>query len=134
MESFSVYRILARKGLKREDLNIRTKKKHRDRIAVKLGADWKSCARDLGLSDGDLEAISRESKWARNRRLAMLQKWDLDNRGEATYLRLAQALAVIGRDDLVLYLIDVFVLEQGFLFRKLGENHSLVKEKPNSDT
>ena len=51
----------------------------------------------------------------------MVDKWDGDYGAEATYLRLAQALAAAERDDLVLYLIDVFIVEQGFLFRKLGK-------------
>ena len=122
MESLSVYHVLARKGLKREDLNWPIKKEHRDRIAVKLGTDWKDCAIELGLSEEEAEAISKENKWSRSRRLAMMQKWYAVNGAEATYMRLAQALARIGREDLVEYLIDVFVQEQGYLFRRLGEN------------
>lgn len=121
MESLNLYSILARKGLKREHLSRRTKKEHRDRIAVKLSTDWKRCANVLGLSEEDVESISKDNKWSRNRRLAMMQRWDGQNGSEATYLRLAQALAVIGRDDLVEYLIEIFLQEQGFLFRGLGK-------------
>lgn len=122
MEPLDVYRLLARKGLKREDLQWRTKKEHRDRIAVKLSTDWRSCGAVLGISEEELDAITKDNKWSRNRRLAMLQKWDAENGEEATYLRLVQALAAIGRDDLVVYLVDIFVLEQGYLFRRLGKN------------
>ena len=121
MESFSVYRLLTRKGLKRDDLNHRTKKEHRDRIAIKLGSDWKSCAEVLGLSEREVEIITRENKWSRNRRLAMLHKWEADNE-EATYMRLVQALAAVGRDDLAVNLVDMFISEQGYLFRRLGKD------------
>ena len=124
MESLdlSVYRVLARKGLRREDLNWPAKKEHRDRIAVKLGSDWKDCAIELSLSEEEVEAIVKENKWSRNRRLAMIQKWGVAHGPEATYMRLAQVLSRIGREDLVEYLIDLFIQDQGYLFRRLGEN------------
>ena len=136
MDSLSVYRLLSRKGLKRQDLNCRTKKEHRERIAIKLGTDWRRCAEALGHachSEQDVDAISREYKWSRNRRLAMVDKWDGDYGAEATYLRLAQALAFAERDDLVVYLIDVFIVEQGFLFRKLGKCALLYTNYPFPD-
>lgn len=126
MESLSVYHVLARKGLRRDDLNWPAKKEHRDRIAVKLGTDWKDCAIELGLSEKEVEAIIKENKWSRNRRLAMVQRWGAAHGPEATYMRLAQALSRIGREDLVEYLIDVFIKEQGYLFRRLGKGPHFV--------
>ena len=121
MESLSIYHVLARKGLRKKDLNLPIKKEHRDRIAVKLGPDWKECAIELALSEEDVQAIVKENKWSRNRRLAMMQRWGAAQGPEATYMRLAQALLRIGREDLVEYSIDLFIQNQGFLFRRLGE-------------
>ena len=121
MESLSIYHVLARKGLRKKDLNLPIKKEHRDRIAVKLGPDWKECAIELALSEEDVQAIVKENKWSRNRRLAMMQRWGAAQGPEATYMRLAQALLRIGREDLVEYSIDLFIQDQGFLFRRLGE-------------
>ena len=126
MESLSVYHVLARKGMRRDDLNWPTKKEHRDRIAVKLGTDWKECAIELGLSKGEVEAIVKENKWSRNRRVAMMQRWEAAHGSEATYMRLAQALSRIEREDLVEYLIDLYVREHGYLFRRLGTGDNVV--------
>ena len=120
MESLGIYHVLARKGLRKEDLNRPAKKEHRDRIAVKLGTDWKDCAIELSLSEEEVEAIIKENKWSRNRRLAMIQRWGAAHGPEATYMRLAQALSRIGREDLVEYLISLFMSDQGFFFRRLG--------------
>lgn len=124
MESLSIYHVLARKGLRREDLNWPAKKDHSDRIAVKLGTDWKDCAIELGLSEEEVEAIIKEHKWSRNRRVAMIQRWGAAHGTDATYMRLAHALSRIGREDLVEYLVDLFIQDQGYLFRKLGESES----------
>ena len=123
MESLSIYHVLARKGLRREDLNRPVTEEHRDRIAIKLATDWKDCAIELGLSEEEVDSIVRENKWSRNRRLSMMRKWEsMNGAAGATYMRLAKALTRTGREDLVEYLIDAFLQDQGYLFRSLGEN------------
>lgn len=94
--------ILADYGINRHSLVMQGRIAVRDRniIATKIG-DWKSCAAFLDLSDQDIGDITDEHRRIRQRRMAMLRQWDEQNGREATYLRLAEALARIYRRDLV---------------------------------
>lgn len=98
--------ILADNGLNKDDqvINCRIVAKDRNKIAVKI-SDWKSCAAFLGLAEQDVDDIIEENRRVRHRRIAMLRRWDERNGQEATYLKLAECLASMGRRDLIELLI-----------------------------
>lgn len=99
--------ILADKGLNKENqiLKNRVTAKVRNKIAVKIG-DWKSCAAFLGVPEQDVDDIIEENRRIRQRRIAMLRRWDELYGQGATYLRLAEGLASIGRRDVIELLIS----------------------------
>ena len=74
--------------------------KDRNKIAVKIG-DWRSCAAFLDLPDQDIADIADEHSRIRQQRIALLRLWYEQNGREATYMRLAEALANIGRRDII---------------------------------
>ena len=94
--------VLAAKGMAKDDPRLKKKiqTKNRNIIAGKI-TDWKSCAAYLEVSDQDVYDIVEENKMVRHQRRAMLRLWWETNGNEATYLRLAKALASIGRRDLI---------------------------------
>ena len=99
--------ILADNGISRHNriMQSRVTLKHRNEIAIKI-SDWKSCAAFLEFSDQDIDDIADEHRGNRQQRIAMLRQWDEKNGREATYLRLTEALAKIGRRDLVEELVS----------------------------
>ena len=94
--------ILADNGISKDSQIMRSKiaLKDRNKIAVKIG-DWESCAAFLGLHDQDIADIADEYKRKKQQRIAMLRQWYEQNGREATYLSLAEALANIGRRDVI---------------------------------
>ena len=71
---------------------------------------WKILGRYLGLDDETLEAIQRDNHFIVEQCYKMLVTWQQGLRAEATYLKLAQSLKNIMREDLlpelVLYMAD----------------------------
>ena len=62
---------------------------------------WKILGRYLGLEDETLEAIHRENHFIVEQCYKMLVTWQQELRAEATYLKLAQSLKNIMREDLL---------------------------------
>lgn len=98
--------ILAAKGYERHDskLNYVIKSSQLTKIAVRIG-DWESCALLLGLSKEDVNDIIEEKSRARTRKITMLLRWKELKGNEATYLKLIEALAQIGRRDLIEFIL-----------------------------
>ena len=67
--------------------------------------DWESCALLLGLSKEDVNDIIEEKSRTRTRRITMLLRWKELKGNEATYLKLIEALAQIGRRDLIEFIL-----------------------------
>ena len=71
---------------------------------------WKILGRYLGLEDETLEAIQRDNHFIVEQCYKMLVTWQQGLRAEATYLKLAQSLKNIMREDLLpellLYIAD----------------------------
>ena len=71
---------------------------------------WKILGRYLGLEDETLEAIQRGNHFTVEQCYKMLVTWQQGLRAEATYLKLAQSLKNIMREDLLpellLYMVD----------------------------
>ena len=97
--------LLARKGLKREDLKRQIKEKQLHKIAVRV-SDWKGCGPFLGISKQDIDDIECDERKTSDKRFALFIRWKRLNGEEATYLKLAEALVGIGRRDLVEDLIN----------------------------
>ena len=98
-------------------LKKRVSVKHRRAIAIKIG-DWKSCAAFLGVPDVDVDDITDKHRKGRNRRLAMLRLWVEINGNEATYLKLAEALARIERRDLIESLLAMLKADKPIVVRE----------------
>lgn len=62
---------------------------------------WKILGRYLGLEDETLEAIHRENHFIVEQCYKMLVTWQQELRADATYLKLAQSLKNIMREDLL---------------------------------
>ena len=100
-------RILEGRGLTREELKRPITNEHLCRIAVRTGSDWKSCAAFLGIPFQLVEDIEHEEKKVRNMRIKLFSVWKEGHGEEATYLRLAETLAELGRKDLIELLIKM---------------------------
>ena len=100
--------VLAAKGTAKDDPRLKRKisTKHRNIIAGKID-DWKSCAAYLEVSDQDVDDIVEENRRVKHQRSSMLRLWWETNGNEATYLRLAKALARIDRRDLIEELLSM---------------------------
>ena len=105
--------VLAANGISKDHpmMKKRITTKNRNKIAAKI-TDWKSCAVSLGLSDQDVDDIMEENKRVRNQRAAMLRQWAETYGNEATYLKLAEALADIRRRDLIESLLSMMSSDQ----------------------
>ena len=106
-DSVDLDRILERRGLARETLRRPIKMEHLSRMAVKIGSDWKSCAAFLGIPNTCVEDIEHEEKKVRNMRIKVFSVWHELCGEDATYLKLAEVLADLGRKDLIELLIKL---------------------------
>ena len=100
---------LASKGLRKSDFDfpLALDPSLQTWIAVRI-SDWKCCAAYLGLSQ-DIDDIVIENTKVRNRRTAMLDRWNQLKGKEATCLKLLETMAEMGRNDLVESVLDLIL-------------------------
>ena len=97
---------LAGRSVTKEQLNKRLLADDRNAIAVKLGRDWESLATFIGVPPQEVYDIievyppENPNVSPRDRRLALMRRWEELYGSEATYLKLIQGLEQIGRRDL----------------------------------
>ena len=98
--------LLARTGVTRKELNRPLREDHRNDIAVRIGKDWESLATFIGVAPQDVYDIievyppENPAVSPRDRRLALMRRWEELYGSEATYLKLIQGLEQLGRRDL----------------------------------
>ena len=110
------------KGYQRSDLNSVIPQNRLTQIAVRIGADWESCAHFLGIPQDDIDDIIEEKNQVRMRRIAMLHRWKQLKGKEATYLSLIESLAQMGRRDLIEFILSLEIK------REAEENVDVLKE------
>lgn len=90
----------------REQLNKRLLPDDRNTIAIKIGRDWESLTTFIGVPPQEVYDIievyppENPNVSPRDRRLALMRRWEELYGSDATYLKLIQGLEQIGRRDL----------------------------------
>ena len=98
--------LLTDKGVTTEQLNRRLLADHRNTIAMEIGKDWESLAAFIGVPPQDVHDITEmyppenPNVSPRDKRLALLRRWEELYGSGATYLKLILGLEQIGRRDL----------------------------------
>ena len=99
-QSRSLDDILAKQGLKREDVDKECSQAIRFEIAMKI-TDWKMAGHYLSIPSQTLRDIKIENETEDERRIVLLQTWHKREGRKATYYRLLEALHRLHRRDLV---------------------------------
>ena len=111
--SFDLESILKTYDVSKESLKRSTIEDHRNKIAQKVGGDWESLATFIGVPPEDVDDIKVKYREPLVRRLAMMRRWYELWGKEATYLRLVEGLRLIGRTDLIEFvLVDILNCQQ----------------------
>ena len=110
--NFDLESILKTYDVSKKTLKRSTIEDHRNKIAQKVGGDWESLATFIGVPPEDVDDIKDKYREPLVRRLAMMRRWHELWGKEATYLRLVEGLRLIGRRDLIEFVVGILNCQQ----------------------
>lgn len=111
--------ILSPKGVNVHMFNFPIQPNHLAKVAEKIG-DWETCAHYLGVPQDDINDIAEENRKVKTRRIKMLYKWRQLMGEQATYSNLFEALATMGRRDVIEDILDLLCS------KKIGDDSIII--------